>query len=1123
MDGESRATTMRRAVQLALLGLFLLFAAPAGAAEIQLEMVASVKVQGNNATSNWHVTNRGHDTALHVALVAELLGQSLRSDLTDHLGPGQSSDTTLHFRLPTGGKGTWPIRALVTYDDSTGAHLSSPILVRLRTATAPESDLKLSVQHVPGLLLVSIDGRQAGRQTVQVTPLVANELLVQPASQLVRLGPNGEGRARFQLINAGAPVGSTYGVFVAAEYDRDGIHYLTTADDLIPVQQATGSTISDPSATSLWSLAVVAVLALALLSLLQTWRDGSASTRLPLWIFDGLALLLIECFILSRISPESILLNTTATGGDMASHVYTAWYMKHVMLPDGRVSSWTPGNYAGFPMLQAYFPLTFVLMTWLSVVMPLNVAFKLVSIAGVLLLPVGAYCLLRQLRVPFPGPGLGAVFMVPFLFNCGQTMWGGNLLSTLAGESSYELSLALSLVFLGCLYRGCLENRGIVVNAVLVFLVGFSHGYTLLFVEAMSLYLLLTPNEFLRRLEYLFKVYALGFCLLAFWLVPLLAFTWETVPFDLVWTIRSISEAAPALLVPFLGIGLLATLGLLIGKRRLPELGLLWFGVLVAGVLFVLAPRIGVVDVRNVPFAQLLLCLMAAIGIAEAVGAVHRMRMDWIVLSLLTVGTLAWVSPTTRDVTSWCRWNFEGCELKPAWALLHAINESLRGSFQDPRVVFEHNEHNDVFGTTRAFESLPLFAHRATLEGVYMQASLSSPFVFYIQSLVSEQQSCPFPEYICSHLDYGRARPRLHLFNVRDIILRTPAAHADISRNPAYRFKARFGTYELWQVADGDNHYVEPLHFQPVAWHGTDFKLAAYQWFRRDDLLERPIVYIPPQGVSPCPVTVSSLDQIPSIPIDTSGCEVHEEIRDAEIRIHTNWIGKPLLIKMSYHPDWHVEGAGCIYLISPSFMLIYPEQPDVRLFYGPGRPDQFGAVLTVLGLVILLASAFRLRLPSLADHVRWEPRPQLMGIVVGAVLLGTVVACVQVYMHEPSRLFLKAIVLKDRACYKEARANFEAVRAAMPTSAMGADSSYYIAITYDNEHRNADALKAFTYVLKAYPDSNWVEEVKYHIGLCLVRLGQRHEGLREFSGIVQQYPRTRWAELASDRIKEIQP
>ena len=245
----------------------------------------------------------------------------------------------------------------------------------------------------------------------------------------------------------------------------------------------------------------------------------------PRFLLDLLTLLVVEIFIISRINPEYLLTNTITTGGDTASHYYTLQYLREVLLPAGQVSGWTPGNYAGFPILQFYFPLDFLLMTLASGITSLQVAFKLGSVAGMLFLPLCAYGMLRLMRCPFPGPGIAAVLTLPFLFNTSHSMWGGNILSSFAGEFSYSLSMALSLVLLGSLYDGVRRHRRVVRNAILVFLVGFSHGYTLLFAEAMSLYLLTTPRGFVERLFYLGKVYSLAFCLLAFWLVPLLVFT----------------------------------------------------------------------------------------------------------------------------------------------------------------------------------------------------------------------------------------------------------------------------------------------------------------------------------------------------------------------------------------------------------------------------------------------------------------------------------------------------------------------------------------------------------------------------------------------------------------------
>ena len=78
---------------------------------------------------------------------------------------------------------------------------------------------------------------------------------------------------------------------------------------------------------------------------------------------------------------------------------------------------------------------------------------------------------------------------------------------------------------------------------------GFESGFKYLSLFGQAL---ITPHGFIQRLLYLGKVYALAFGLLAFWIVPLLAFTKYTTSYDLVWTINSIMEIFPPILIPSL-------------------------------------------------------------------------------------------------------------------------------------------------------------------------------------------------------------------------------------------------------------------------------------------------------------------------------------------------------------------------------------------------------------------------------------------------------------------------------------------------------------------------------------------------------------------------------------------
>ncbi len=860
----------------------------------------------------------------------------------------------------------------------------------------------------------------------------------------------------------------------------------------------------------------------------------------------------MEIFIISKLNPEFLLTQTTTTGGDTASHYYTLQYLRDVLLPAGQVSGWTPGNYAGFPILQFYFPLDFLFMTLLSGIMSLQVAFKLGSVAGTLLLPISAYAMLRLMRCPFPGPGIAAALTLPFLFNASHSMWGGNVLSSFAGEFSYSLSMALSLILLGSLYDGIRRHRRVVTNALLVFLVGFSHGYTLLFSEAMSLYLLITLRGFFERLFYLGKVYALAFCLLAFWLVPLLVFTKYTTSYDLVWTINSIKEVFPPMLLPVLLTGAIGSLGVLIwgirdytqtGKEALPMLGYLWFGLAMCVVFFVAAPRLGVVDIRYVPYGHLIGVLLAAISLGWLGHYLRRWRIDWVLLPAVLAAAIVWTGSQLGPVADWAKWNYEGFEAKPAWPTFAQINRKLKGDFSDPRVVYEHSELHNSFGSSRAFESLPLFSGRATLEGLYMQASISSPFVFYIQSEVSQQKSVPFPQYSYSSMNYDRARPRLEIFNVRDLIIRSNSAKKAIRLAEGYALTDTVGEYELWELTTNRNRYVEVPAYEPVLYPTSSWKEDAHRWFTDEALLQIPLVFVEEDVTRvfpPFKVLARDLADLPRIPVETGNCTVQEHIGNQEINIDTDCIGKPLVVKMSYHPNWHVEGADRVYLTSPSLMLIYPRQRHVRLYYGPGLWDRIGRVLTVTGLVILLINiplgwrqggtlwqwiAARLHVrPSLVPQIRFNPgtRNRWIILIVTVMVAGAAIVRVSyvTYHSNPNRIYNKAIQLKDEKRFDAAREGFRAAKNALGASDLAQNSAYYIGITYYLEKRDQEAIAAFEDLIRRYPRSNWIPEVEYHIGLCLYRTGQESAGTRKMQQLREQHPGTRWAEYAGDRLGE---
>jgi uncharacterized membrane protein len=292
---------------------------------------------------------------------------------------------------------------------------------------------------------------------------------------------------------------------------------------------------------------------------------------LTLAAFAGIYLVLVNVLHL-----DLILSRTTASGGDMGSHHYVATFLREQLLPRGRVSGWAPGWFAGIPMLEFYFPLPYVLIALASPLLGPQVAFKAVTALGLFALPLTCWGAFRVLRLPEPAPLLAAAATIPFLFMTSYTIYGGNIASTMAGEFPFSISFALLPLTLAMLYRTAEQGRGRRLTTLLVAAVVLSHILTtiVLVLGASFLLLRLPWRDATRSLGRIVAVFAVAFCLTAFWSLPFVAYVQYTARFE--WTqltdfgVLFPAEIRPYLLFTLVGLlAAVATLFLTVGALRL--------------------------------------------------------------------------------------------------------------------------------------------------------------------------------------------------------------------------------------------------------------------------------------------------------------------------------------------------------------------------------------------------------------------------------------------------------------------------------------------------------------------------------------------------------------------------
>ena len=860
------------------------------------------------------------------------------------------------------------------------------------------------------------------------------------------------------------------------------------------------------------------------------------------FLLDALVLALVLYYIASYFSPQHLLSKTIATGGDTASHYYAAQYLKEYLLPHGKILGWMQGNFAGFPVFQFYFPMPFVLMVLLSYATGLQIAFKLISVLGIFLLPLCAHLCFRFLGFRFPTPSLAATFTLPFLFMEANSMWGGNIPSTLAGEFTYSIGLALMVLLAGSCYRGMLEQRWAVRNGVLLAVTGFCHGYTLLFAVAFSTYFLVALPGLARNLRYLAIVHGLAFCLMGFWIIPLLGYSPFTTRYNVVWVINSWQEILPPILWPSIVLAATFTLykvaRLIRPRWREPfdlHIGLLWYILGLSYLFFLTAFRIHVVDIRFLPFLQLFLCLLGAVPI----GLLARcMKGGWMIVPIIALSTVLWTDHNVKYIRQWIPWNYSGFEGKTLWPAFSAVNKALKGTEAAPRVVYEHSAEHNAAGTVRAFESIPLFSGRNTLEGLYMQSSISSPFIFYIQSEISEVSSCALPDYNCATPNLQRGVDHLRLFNVSDFIVRSEAIKRAIRDSPDFEFRQSIPPYDVYRVKGGENRYVVPLQYEPVLLQTQDWKTDFYNWFRRPGTSSVHLVHLFGGTIADEKRFALKSSALPANitkqPLE-GGVKITEEVSQEEIRITTNRVGHPLLVKVSYHPRWRVEGAEKIYLASPSFMLIYPNQTNVRLVFDDPPMVRFGQLLTILALCVVLVSwgPLRRRVPWLraapaaieARLAATRPglalaalldgfdrrRKWMAPLVIATAGLGALILVFSLQQTDSSVLYNQGLEEFTKQRCDKAKPLFEQAMKLSPNAPSAINANYYYAICFYKERHWEKTIDLFEQLVARYPDSVYVPEAEFHIALGLNNLGRKGQAVAKFQSILVQHPASPWA------------
>ena len=673
-----------------------------------------------------------------------------------------------------------------------------------------------------------------------------------------------------------------------------------------------------------------------------------------------------------------LLIANTPTGGDMGAHVLLPKVLMENLLPSGNLLGWSMDWYAGFPVMYFYFPLPAVTTVLLDLVMPYGVAFKLVTIVGLVVLPTVSYFFVKFLGFPKFVAAVAGVAGSLFVFMESYSIFGANIKSTLAGEFSFSWSFALSILYVGLVVRNYRNDKAFDPWAGIVLgLTALSHIITTIIVVVATLPLVLAPirhmfsgkesfRNSLRRSGGVVWTYVIGLGVSAFWSIALGVNVLEGMTSDMGWApvttiiggYQNPGSPIPGEFVPVLALGVVGmawtllrkdNVGIAIWMTLFPLAGYFLIAYLDFTVLY---------NARLLPYWFFGMYIFAGIAVGLSSAALAR-RFANVTRATVVTGAVAitvmvaGAALSMHDLPGWVKWNFEGYEGKPVWNEYENLMQTV-DELPDGRVMWEANSDMNKYGTPMSLMLFPFWSEgHPSMEGLFFESSLTTPFHFLNASEVSQRPSNPVRGLEYRSMNFDRAVKHLAVYDVAYYVSFTEEA-TEAAKDYGLEVLAEPTPWTIFALPEADR--VDVATFEPVVWAGeADFVDAALEWYDDVDNLDLWLVEDGPAEWRRVTSVDERLDALR--PYSESGFAEVTEFEDMNVSFTTDAPGIPHLVKVSYFPNWTVEGAEGVYRASPSLMVVVPDSENVTLSFTNRWVENLGMVVTVVTFIGLGAYA----------------------------------------------------------------------------------------------------------------------------------------------------------------------
>jgi hypothetical protein len=294
------------------------------------------------------------------------------------------------------------------------------------------------------------------------------------------------------------------------------------------------------------------------------------------------------------------------------------------------------------------------------------------------------------------------------------------------------------------------------------------------------------------------------------------------------------------------------------------------------------------------------------------------------------------------------------------------------------RVHWEaNNEALNKYGTPMSPMLIPYWTEgdQKSMEGLYFESSLTTPFHFINASEMSKDPSNPIPGLDYHTFDMERGIEHLGVYGVSYYVAVTPEAAAKADGLPQLTKVATTAPFTIYRLPE--RGLVEVASHLPSVYEVEDRGLLAsltghstvtneegvampsfhdlsLEWYEDIDNMDRWVVA---DGPADWP-RIETLGERPDEALQAPANAVSNVVvGDDQISFETTAVGLPHMVKISYFPNWVAEGADGPWRAAPSLMVVVPTSEHVTLEFQDTWAETSGLVLSVVGIVVLVGFA----------------------------------------------------------------------------------------------------------------------------------------------------------------------